>query len=122
MPIKDQIIVCKKLKKIYTQGPEVVEVLSDINLEIIAGEKVAIVGSSGSGKTTLLNLLGGLDIPTSGSVSVAGKELFGMDESEGHDLSGVSIEAAIEEFVNLLDIEDKKEIIDYTTDLYKRAK
>jgi len=47
---------------------------------------------------------------------------FGMDESEAHDLSGVSIEAAIEEFVNLLDIEDKKEIIDYTTDLYKRAK
>ena len=82
MPIKDQIIVCKKLKKIYTQGPEVVEVLSDINLEIIAGEKVAIVGSSGSGKTTLLNLLGGLDIPTSGSVSVAGKELSGMNESE----------------------------------------
>ena len=47
---------------------------------------------------------------------------FGMDENEDHDLSGVSIETAIEEFVNLLDIDGKKEIIDYTTDLYKRAK
>ena len=48
------------LQKIYSQGPQVVEVLKDINLQILPGDQAAIVGSSGSGKTTLLNLLGGL--------------------------------------------------------------
>ena len=56
--------------------------LTDINLEVLPGDQVAIVGSSGSGKTTLLNLLGGLDLATGGSVFVANKDLAKIDETE----------------------------------------
>lgn len=76
------VISCSHLEKTYSQGPQVVDVLTDVNLEILAGDQVAIVGSSGSGKTTLLNLLGGLDLPTAGEVFVAGKNLATVDETE----------------------------------------
>ena len=82
MSTKFEVLSCENLRKIYTQGPQIVEVLRDINLRIFSGEKVAIVGSSGSGKTTLLNLLGGLDVPTSGSVFISGKNLVGVNEIE----------------------------------------
>ena len=59
-----------------------IDVLTDINLEVLPGDQVAIVGSSGSGKTTLLNLLGGLDLATGGSVFVANKDLAKIDETE----------------------------------------
>jgi len=55
-------------------------ILSDINLQIKAGESIAIIGESGSGKSTLLGLLAGLDLPTTGSVVIDGKELTAMDE------------------------------------------
>ena len=77
-----QVIHCRNLKKTYSQGPCEVEVLRGINLSVEAGEQIAIVGSSGSGKTTLLNLLGGLDLPTSGCVRVAGKNLAAVSENE----------------------------------------
>jgi lipoprotein-releasing system ATP-binding protein len=76
------VLTCEHLGKIYSQGPQEVEVLKDINLEILAGDQIAIVGSSGSGKTTLLNLLGGLDLPTTGSVHVADKNLALVNETE----------------------------------------
>ena len=63
----DIVLECTQLEKTYAQGPQKVQVLRDLNLRVYAGEQIAIVGSSGSGKTTLLNLLGGLDLPTSGS-------------------------------------------------------
>ena len=56
--------------------------MSDINLRVGMGERIAIVGTSGSGKTTLLNLLGGLDLPSSGTVTVAGKNLNEINESD----------------------------------------
>lgn len=58
------VLSCRNLGKSYDEGPESVQVLSGLNLELHPGERVAIVGSSGSGKSTLLNLLGGLDRPT----------------------------------------------------------
>jgi lipoprotein-releasing system ATP-binding protein len=80
---KDQAVIsCSHLQKIYSQGPQVVEVLKDINLQILPGDQAAIVGSSGSGKTTLLNLLGGLDLPSGGAVHVAGKNLAEVNETE----------------------------------------
>ena len=81
MSMTSPVMCCENLRKVYKQGPESVEVLRGINFQIFSGEKVAIVGSSGSGKTTLLNMLGGLDVPSSGSVSIAGIELFDMTEA-----------------------------------------
>ncbi|MDT3713009.1 MULTISPECIES: lipoprotein-releasing ABC transporter ATP-binding protein LolD [Pseudomonas] len=74
------VLSCRNLGKSYEEGPESVQVLSGLNLEMHPGERVAIVGSSGSGKSTLLNLLGGLDTPTQGSVWLAGEELSALGE------------------------------------------
>lgn len=74
------VLSCRNLGKSYDEGPESVQVLSGLNLELHAGERVAIVGSSGSGKSTLLNLLGGLDRPIQGSVWLAGEELSALGE------------------------------------------
>jgi putative ABC transport system ATP-binding protein len=72
-------LVCvRNLDKIYTRGSEEIHVLQGLNLEVEAGDFVAFMGPSGSGKTTLLNLLGGLDLPTSGSITVAGDEITHM--------------------------------------------
>ena len=76
------VVTCEELEKTYSQGPQLVHVLKGVNLQVRRGERIAIVGSSGSGKTTLLNLLGGLDLPTSGTVSIAGKDLAQVDETE----------------------------------------
>jgi len=76
------VLECRHLSKVYTQGPQDVRVLEDVNLQVHSGERIAIVGSSGSGKTTLLNLLGGLDEPTAGEVFIAGKNLSRFNERE----------------------------------------
>jgi putative ABC transport system ATP-binding protein len=69
------LVVIRNLSKTYHRGQEELHVLHDVNLDVDAGEFVAFMGPSGSGKTTLLNLVGGLDVPTTGSVSVAGDEI-----------------------------------------------
>lgn len=76
------VVTCEQLEKTYSQGPQLVHVLKGVDLQVRRGERIAIVGSSGSGKTTLLNLLGGLDLPTAGKVSIAGKDLAKVDETE----------------------------------------
>lgn len=70
------------VSRIYQKGKERVEVLHQLNLEIPDGDFLAIMGPSGSGKTTLLNLLGGLDKPTSGTVTVGGAELSSMSNNQ----------------------------------------
>jgi lipoprotein-releasing system ATP-binding protein len=67
--------------KVYDEGPARIEVLSNVSLSVARGEMVAIVGASGSGKSTLLHILGLLDVPTSGSVSVDGQLAVGLSES-----------------------------------------
>jgi lipoprotein-releasing system ATP-binding protein len=74
------VLSCRNLGKSYEEGPESVVVLANLQLELRAGERVAIVGSSGSGKSTLLNMLGGLDTPSQGSVWLAGEELSALNE------------------------------------------
>ncbi len=76
------VLSCRNLGKRYEQGPESVEVLAGLHLELYPGQRVAIVGSSGSGKSTLLNLLGGLDTPSEGSVWLAGEELSALNEKQ----------------------------------------
>ena len=69
------IVTVSKVSKSYIRGKQEVVVLQGLDLQIEAGDFVALMGPSGSGKTTLLNLIGGLDQPTSGSVNVAGRQL-----------------------------------------------
>ncbi|WP_413785000.1 MULTISPECIES: lipoprotein-releasing ABC transporter ATP-binding protein LolD [unclassified Marinobacter] len=75
------VIDCRQVTRTYTQGPEKLTIFSDISLEVTAGETVAIVGSSGAGKTTLLNLLGGLDKPSTGQISICGKDIHRLSEA-----------------------------------------
>ena len=72
------LIEVRGLHKIYHRGAEELHVLRDLNLDVEAGDFVAFMGPSGSGKTTLLNLLGGLDLPSAGSIRVAGDEITSM--------------------------------------------
>src|SRR4249920_144955 len=79
--MSDVVLSCTGLKKTY-QGPAPVHVLLGVNLEVRAGERMAIMGRSGSGKSTLLHLLGGLDSVTEGVVRLQGKVLSELSESE----------------------------------------
>jgi len=72
------VLICQQVSKSYRQGALAVDVLRNVNFQINARERVAIVGASGSGKSTLLNILGGLDVPDSGDVSVAGERLSNL--------------------------------------------
>jgi putative ABC transport system ATP-binding protein len=72
------LIRARGLGKTYRRGGEEIHVLQGLNLDVDAGDFVAFMGPSGSGKTTLLNLLGGLDVPSAGSVTVAGDEITRM--------------------------------------------
>ena len=79
--MSETVISARGLSKTY-QGPQAVPVLHGIDLDVFAGERIAVTGKSGSGKSTLLHLLGGLDTPTEGTVAVQGRPLSAMGESE----------------------------------------
>jgi putative ABC transport system ATP-binding protein len=74
----ESLVRARGLGKTYQRGGEQIHVLQGLNLDVDAGEFIAFMGPSGSGKTTLLNLLGGLDVPSEGSVTVAGDEITRM--------------------------------------------
>ncbi len=76
------ILQTHDLKKIYRSGENSVHALAGVNLQVEKGEFVAIVGTSGSGKSTLLHMLGGLDRPSSGSVTVDDKDIFSLKDEE----------------------------------------
>ncbi|MEK6593464.1 MAG: lipoprotein-releasing ABC transporter ATP-binding protein LolD [Pseudomonadota bacterium] len=76
------VLSCRGLCKTYYQGKVEVPVLTGIDLDIVAGERVAIIGASGSGKSTLLHLMGGLDEATAGEILILGKNIRGQSEAE----------------------------------------
>lgn len=89
MPIEklsDSILSCSGLGKTYGSGDTAVPVLKGIDLAVAPAETVSIIGSSGSGKSTLLHLLGGLDSPSAGSVTLMGRAMHKLSESERGDI------------------------------------
>jgi lipoprotein-releasing system ATP-binding protein len=85
------VLSCRGLGKTFTQGDYSVTVLRNIDIDVQRGERVAIVGASGSGKSTLLHLLGGLDTPTAGSVSLLGQDFATLSEKTRGDLRNKSL-------------------------------
>jgi len=97
------LISIRDLTKHYVRGDQIIPVLVGINLDIQAGDYVALMGPSGSGKSTLLNLIAGIDKPTSGSIHVAGVDIAQLSES---DLAGwrASNVGFIFQFYNLMPV------------------
>jgi len=81
MTVSTPVIACNNLSKTFSEGSSSLTVLRDVALAVQPGERIAIVGASGSGKTTLLQLLGGLDVPTTGSVEIAGEDVAKLSET-----------------------------------------
>lgn len=89
--MSDAVLSCVGLKKTFVQGELNVPVLMGVDLTVGAGERLAIVGSSGSGKSTLLHLLGGLDVPSAGSVTLKGRDLAKVGDAERGRLRNQSL-------------------------------
>ena len=85
------VLSCRGLGKTFTQGMYSVPVLSNVDFSIFRGERIAIVGASGSGKSTLLHLLGGLDTPTAGSVTLLGEDFATLSETRRGDLRNAAL-------------------------------
>jgi len=98
-----KIVIAENISKIYGSGNSKVIALDGVNLEIFAGEIVAILGPSGSGKTTLLNILAGLDLPTSGRVFIENKDITSMSEEERTRFRGKNM-GFIFQFFNLVPV------------------
>lgn len=80
--MNDAVLSCRGLGKTFSQGQYAVEVFKNIDFDVFPGQRTAIVGASGSGKSTLLHLLGGLDTPTAGTVSLQGRDFASLSETE----------------------------------------
>ena len=99
----DILATFSDVSRTYQKGKERVEVLHNLNLDIPDGDFIAIMGPSGSGKTTLLNLLGGLDRPSAGTVSVGGEEISSMSNSKLSRWRSTNV-GFIFQFYNLLPV------------------
>ena len=76
------LVAIRNLTKYYIRGEQVIPVLVDINIDVMAGDYIALMGPSGSGKSTLLNLIAGIDKPTSGEIRVAGVDIARMSDGD----------------------------------------
>src|ERR1700760_1175172 len=86
-----EVLKGEGLVKEFQQGGQILSVLRGANIEVQAGERIAIVGASGSGKTTLLQLLGGLDLPTRGTVGIAGQQMNQLNDAERGQLRNQAV-------------------------------
>jgi putative ABC transport system ATP-binding protein len=97
------IVEIRNLSKAYRRGGQTVPVLTDINLDILPGEFIALMGPSGSGKSTLLNLIAGIDKPSGGMLRVEGQDIASLSESSLADWRARSV-GFIFQFYNLLPV------------------
>ena len=104
MPIVD----AKGLTRVYGTGPAAVTALDNVSIAVDAGEFVAVMGPSGCGKSTLLNLLGGLDTPTSGSITIDGRDVAKMSDNELTELRRRRF-GFVFQFFNLIPVLDSVE-------------
>jgi putative ABC transport system ATP-binding protein len=119
--MSEPLVQIQALTKNYTRGNQKVEVLHGITLDIPRGDFIALMGPSGSGKTTLLNLIGGLDTPTAGSVTVDGKRI---DRFSGGDLARWRAEHVgfVFQFYNLLPVLNAQKNVELPLLLTKMSK
>ena len=109
-------VSCRKVNKIFAQGELAVHALSDVDLEIASGGFVCLSGPSGSGKTTLLNMIGGLDRPTEGEISVAGQRIDRMSMSELAELRLQHIGFVFQAY-NLIPVLSARENVEFVMQL-----
>ena len=109
-------VSCRKLNKIFAQGELAVHALSDVDLEVTSGGFVCLSGPSGSGKTTLLNMIGGLDRPTEGEITVAGQRIDQMSMSGLADLRLQHIGFVFQAY-NLIPVLSARENVEFVMQL-----
>ncbi len=112
----DPIVTCRGLEKTFGKGELAVRALRGIELEITPGDFATLAGPSGSGKTTLLNMIGALDAPTAGEVTVDGQPLSGLTRTELSDLRLTSIGFVFQSF-NLIPVLSARENIEFVLQL-----
>lgn len=116
-----KVIELKNVNKIYNSSEIKVHAVNDVNLQFEEGEFAAIVGPSGSGKTTLLNMLGGLDMPTSGEIVIGGTDLARLKSSELIDFRMRNIGFVFQAY-NLIPVLTAKENVEFIMSLQKWSK
>ena len=114
----ENIVELKNVSKTYKLGDNEFKALDNIDLEIKKGEMVVILGPSGAGKSTLLNLIGGMDIPTSGSVVIDGENISKYNENKLSDYRAENV-GFIFQFYNILPSLTVKENVDLVRDIVK---
>lgn len=112
----DPIVTCRGLSKTFGKGELAVHALRDVDLDIMPGDIATLAGPSGSGKTTLLNMIGALDEPTSGEVSVGGQPLSGISRSGLSDLRLSKIGFVFQSY-NLIPVLSARENIEFVLQL-----
>jgi putative ABC transport system ATP-binding protein len=106
------LIIAENLSKIYTNGEITVEALKGLTFEIEPSSFISFIGPSGSGKTTLLNLIGCLDIPTSGTLTVSGTEVSSLEKKDAASFRGENIGFVFQDF-NLIPVLTVYENVEY---------
>jgi len=101
--VEPPLVAIRALSKYYTRGGQVIPVLVDINLDVHAGDFVALMGPSGSGKTTLLNLIAGIDKPSSGELRIAGVDIATLSDADLADWRAANV-GFIFQFYNLMPV------------------